>query len=96
MVEPLKALQFCSNVLFRWRQISAWRHSGKPFSTWGEGTREQGVKGGRKEGRRQGGRNEKVGDKKKDRWKEAQRENEGRRKDVREGWVEQIDERRKD
>lgn len=34
LVEPLKALQFCSRVRFRCRQMSAWRHSGKPFSTY--------------------------------------------------------------
>lgn len=32
-IKPLKARQFFSSWLFKWRQISAWRHSGKPFRT---------------------------------------------------------------
>lgn len=33
LVEPLKALQFCSRLRFRCRQISACKHSGNPLST---------------------------------------------------------------
>lgn len=54
LVDPLKALQFCSNVRFRCRQISAWRHSGKPFSTWADG-----AEGGRTQG--QGGIDDRGG-----------------------------------
>jgi len=36
LVEPLKALQFCSNVRFRCKQMSACKHSGNPFSTCNE------------------------------------------------------------
>lgn len=41
LVAPRKALQLWSNVLFRWRQISACRHSGKPFSTCRERKRQK-------------------------------------------------------
>lgn len=34
LLAPLNALQSCSKDWFRCRQISAWRHSGKPFSTY--------------------------------------------------------------
>lgn len=33
LLAPRKALQFCSKLRFKWRQISACRHSGKPFKT---------------------------------------------------------------
>lgn len=36
LVDPLKALQFCSNVRFRCKQMSACKHSGNPFSTCNE------------------------------------------------------------
>jgi len=41
-VDPLKALQFWSRVRFRCRQMSAWRHSGNPFRTWGGRDEESG------------------------------------------------------
>lgn len=34
LLAPLKALQFCSRLRFKCRQISACRHSGKPFKTY--------------------------------------------------------------
>lgn len=34
LVAPRNALQSSRRVLLRWRQISACRHSGKPFRTW--------------------------------------------------------------
>ena len=37
LVAPRKGLQCCSSERFRCRQMSACRHSGKPFSTWGRG-----------------------------------------------------------
>jgi hypothetical protein len=36
LLAPRKALQFCSKVWFRCRQMSACKHSGKPFKTWRE------------------------------------------------------------
>lgn len=34
LLAPRKALQFCSRVWLRCRQMSACKHSGKPFRTW--------------------------------------------------------------
>jgi hypothetical protein len=36
LLAPRKALQFCSKVWFRCRQMSACKHSGNPFKTWKE------------------------------------------------------------
>lgn len=36
LLAPRKALQFCSKVWFRCRQMSACKHSGNPFKTWNE------------------------------------------------------------
>ncbi|KAG7272661.1 hypothetical protein CRUP_008489 [Coryphaenoides rupestris] len=42
LVAPRNALQFCSSVRFRCRQMSACRHSGKPFNTCSKQGRQAG------------------------------------------------------